>query len=84
MLRKKQKTTKGPVGHRTFTGKIMIYRDYSEEYRWRLVGRNGRIIADSSEGYVTKHNCRQAVARFRDAAAQAVIVESAEALNDNI
>lgn len=79
---KKPKTATMPTGGtRTYSGKIKIYRDSADEYRWRLVGSNGRIIADSAEGYVTKYNCEQAVARFRDAASQAIIVESAEELN---
>lgn len=31
-----------------------IYRDNNGEWRWRLVARNRRIIADSGEGYKRK------------------------------
>jgi uncharacterized protein YegP (UPF0339 family) len=80
---KKPKTATMPTGGtRTYNGKIKIYRDANEEYRWRLVGSNGRIIADSAEGYVTKYNCEQAVARFRAAASEAIIVESAQDLSE--
>ena len=28
-----------------------IYQDAGVEWRWRLVAANGRIVADSAEGY---------------------------------
>ncbi len=31
-----------------------FYQDGIKEWRWRLVAANGRIIADSGEGYTTK------------------------------
>jgi uncharacterized protein YegP (UPF0339 family) len=31
-----------------------IFRDERAAFRWRLKGVNGRIIADSAEGYKTK------------------------------
>jgi uncharacterized protein YegP (UPF0339 family) len=33
------------------TAKIEMYVDKKGEWRWRFVARNGRIIADSGEGY---------------------------------
>jgi uncharacterized protein YegP (UPF0339 family) len=30
---------------------VEIYKDAKGEFRWRLRARNGRIIADSAEGY---------------------------------
>lgn len=82
MFKKAPKTAVMPTGgHRTYTGKIKVYRDAADEYRWRLVGSNGRIIADSAEGYASKYNCEQAVRRFRDAASTAIIVESAQDLS---
>ena len=65
------------------TAKIKVYRDKAGQYRWRLVGRNGKIMADSAEGYVTKHNCNQAIARFMAAAPNAPIVEAAEDLSED-
>jgi uncharacterized protein YegP (UPF0339 family) len=41
-----------------------LYLDHAREYRWRLKARNGRIIADSGEGYSTKRNARRAVFRM--------------------
>lgn len=42
-----------PAARRTFN----VYRDDAGEWRWRLVAGNGRIIADSGEGYDHKHDC---------------------------
>ena len=41
--------------------KFDIYRDQHHDWRWRLVAANGRIIADSAEGYVSKAGARRAV-----------------------
>lgn len=55
--------------------KYEIYRDKADEYRWRFVASNGRIMADSSEGYDTKAGCRASLAVFRDGQASATIVD---------
>jgi uncharacterized protein YegP (UPF0339 family) len=34
--------------------RFTVYRDAKREWRWRLRARNGRIIADSAEGYKTE------------------------------
>jgi len=65
---------------RSYKAKIKIYRDASHEFRWRLVASNGRIIADSAEGYTDKYHCQQAVERFIEAVLSATIVETAEVL----
>lgn len=31
-----------------------LYKDAASQWRWRLIAANGRIIADSGEGYVNK------------------------------
>lgn len=33
---------------------VHIYRDRKGQFRWRAVASNGRIVADSGEGYTTK------------------------------
>ena len=33
------------------------YKDSKGEWRWRLKAANGRIIADSGEGYKSEHEC---------------------------
>jgi len=34
--------------------KIVIYRDVKGEWRWKLVARNGRTVANGGEGYKRK------------------------------
>lgn len=63
---------------RHYTPKIKIYRDHDGFYRWRLLGANGKILADGGEGYVSKYSCEKAVDRFVQSAQDADIVETAE------
>jgi uncharacterized protein YegP (UPF0339 family) len=39
------------------------YQDDAGEWRWRFVSPNGRIMADSSEGYASERNARRAYGR---------------------
>lgn len=57
------------------TAKIEMYCDRAEEWRWRLRAPNGRIIADSSEGYNTKPGVRRSIANFTKYLAEAPPVE---------
>lgn len=34
--------------------KFEIYKDTLGDWRWRLLSRNGRIVADSGEGYKSR------------------------------
>tara|TARA_Y100000310_G_scaffold307154_1_gene349005 strand:- start:453 stop:644 length:192 start_codon:yes stop_codon:yes gene_type:complete len=36
--------------------KVEIYKDKKKLWRWRAKSSNGRIIADSDQGYTQKHN----------------------------
>lgn len=36
---------------------VEVYTDAAMEYRWRRKAANGRIIADSGEGYVSLADC---------------------------
>lgn len=40
---------------------IRIYEDKSSQWRWRFVSENGRIIADSSEGYTRREDVIRAM-----------------------
>lgn len=42
-----------------------VYRDRASEFRWRLVSRNNRTVADSAEGYRTHASCLEALERVR-------------------
>lgn len=44
--------------------RLEIYKDNAGEFRWRLVAKNGRIIADCGEGYSTASNARRAARRL--------------------
>jgi uncharacterized protein YegP (UPF0339 family) len=56
----------GPADYLQFdpTG-FEIYRDSASEWRWRLVHRNGNVLADSGEGYSRRRDARRAVNRIR-------------------
>jgi uncharacterized protein YegP (UPF0339 family) len=43
-----------------------VYRDNANEWRWRLVHRNGNILADGGEGYSRRHDANRAVDRIRE------------------
>ena len=53
--------------------KFTVYRDQGGEFRWRLKSSNGRIVADSGEGYSTRSNAKQAAERARRSIASAQI-----------
>jgi len=38
-----------------------VFKDKADEWRWRMVAGNGRIVADSGEGYSSKSNARRAL-----------------------
>jgi uncharacterized protein YegP (UPF0339 family) len=52
---------------------FLIYQDHQGQYRWRLVSRNGRLVADSGEGFATQASVRRSIARIRAEAGQARI-----------
>ena len=51
----------------------IYYKDHKNEWRWRLVASNGRIIADSAEGYENESECKKDIDRVK-ASADAPIV----------
>ena len=36
-----------------------VFRDRADEWRWRLVHRNGNVVATSGEGYTTRRNAEK-------------------------
>lgn len=45
--------------------RLVAYKGRGRQpWRWRLVAGNGRIVADSAEGYASKANLTRAVRRF--------------------
>ncbi len=62
----------GPAEDLTFDPtSVEIYRDVAGEWRWRLVHKNGNILADSGEGYSRRRDARRAVDRLQDRVADA-------------
>ncbi|MBW3537179.1 MAG: DUF1508 domain-containing protein [Actinobacteria bacterium] len=53
--------------------KFEIYRDAASEYRWRLKASNGRIVADSGEGYSSHSNAHRAAENARNQIGRASI-----------
>ena len=55
----------------TSLARFQLFQDRAGEWRWRLVHRNGNIIATSGEGYTRRHNAekglRSVVANAPDA-----------------
>ena len=45
--------------------KLQIYHDGRREWRWRLRASNGRILADSGEGYRRRASVYEAVGRVK-------------------
>ncbi|WP_438267404.1 HVO_2922 family protein [Halomarina litorea] len=52
-----------------------LYRDEAGEWRWRLVHRNGNILADSGEGYSRKADARTGLRSVKANAADARVEE---------
>jgi uncharacterized protein YegP (UPF0339 family) len=55
--------------------KFEIYADAARQFRWRLLAQNGRIVADSGEGYATRSNARRAAENVRRKIGNAEIVD---------
>lgn len=51
------------------------YQDNAKQWRWRLVADNGRIMADSAEGYDSIGNAHRAAKRVAELVSKAEIVE---------
>ena len=45
---------------------VEVYRDEAGEWRWRLLHRNGNILAGSGEGYASRGGVRRAIDRLRE------------------
>lgn len=52
--------------------RFSIYLDSRLEWRWRLVSANGKVIADSAEGYKRLSHCRKMVAIIKSSASSAL------------
>jgi len=52
---------------------FLTYQDNLRQYRWRLKASNGRIIADSGEGYNNLTDCQHAIALIKQNAFSALV-----------
>jgi uncharacterized protein len=48
--------------------KFIVYKDAKNEFRWRLIARNGKIVADSSESYKRQKSCDQIILKILNTA----------------
>nr|WP_255665798.1 HVO_2922 family protein [Haladaptatus sp. DYF46] len=53
-----------------------VYEDHGGEWRWRLVHRNGNIIADGGEGYSSKRAAKKGIKSVKRNALGAPVEES--------
>ncbi len=56
--------------------KFELYKDDSGDYRWRFISSNGRIIADSGQGYKNKADCRSGIDLIKGEASAARVEEN--------
>lgn len=56
--------------------RVELYVDAADEHRWRLVHRNGNVLADSGEGYASKQKAKQGIESVRENAPGAEVVEA--------
>lgn len=73
-------SSESPAGERTASeslARFEIFRDQGEEWRWRLVHRNGNVIATSGEGYTRKHNAEKGLRSVVRNAPNADVVDDA-------
>jgi uncharacterized protein YegP (UPF0339 family) len=52
-----------------------VYNDAADEWRWRLIRQNGRIIADSGQGYTERNDAVEAVERAMSGDADTEVYE---------
>lgn len=53
--------------------RVQFYQAKDEKWYWRLVAKNGKIIADGAEGYATRGNAVRAIERTRKLMQSALI-----------
>lgn len=48
-------------GNMETTMRYKLYKDESGQWRWRLLAKNGKVIADSAEAYKRRLGCRRSL-----------------------
>lgn len=54
---------------------IRPYQDKSKKWRWRLVGRNSKIVATSHESFSSKRKCIESACRMLDWVQDSLVVD---------
>lgn len=60
--------------------KVVVYKDAAGQWRWRLKAKNGRIVADSGEGYKTRRGAVRACSLLADSAAGSTLFDAFHAV----
>ena len=76
-----QEKGKGKAGKEKRAMTFEVYKDKSEEFRWRLKAANGNIMATCGQGYKDKADCMSAIKSIQAGAANAKVDESSLATN---
>ncbi len=58
--------------------KFKIYKDANGDLRWRFQANNGKILAESVEGYNNRDNCEHAIILIKQQVGNAPITDDAE------
>lgn len=53
--------------------KFHVSKDKKGEFRWRLKADNGKVIADSGEGYKEERDCTAAIELVKKASTATVV-----------
>ena len=54
--------------------RIEVYKDLLNKWRWRYISKNGRIMADSGQGYTRRYECLKSLYKVMDYLEEAEIV----------
>jgi uncharacterized protein YegP (UPF0339 family) len=52
---------------------FVVYKDKQGQYRFKIMAPNGRIVADSGEGYKTKYYCLKNIGKLQKMLADAKV-----------
>lgn len=58
--------------------KIEMYKDRRGQWRWRMLARNGKVIADSAESYSKRGNVVRAARSVRQSLANIVDIKDGD------
>jgi uncharacterized protein len=59
--------------------KFEIYKDKTGDFRWRLTHTNGKIIADSGQGYKAKQDAVKSISSLKENVSNATVEDKTAA-----